>query len=198
MDWPAYAEFCDEDISCFEPEAAGQQVAMRPTRARGEPHRTHRSLGLGRRRPQTRARSADGRAPADSALTRGRGGARGSEGRPRAKIAQGWPKSRAKCRPLIGILWQKAGPSRAIRANPVRLSFGARAGGRPAVSPVLLRPGGHGPPGALRTRSHCRFVRPRIHFISELLTDSAALFLQRQCDRTLGEPRTRKPCAALP
>ena len=38
MDWPAYAEFCDEDISCFEPEAAGQQVAMRPTRARAAGH----------------------------------------------------------------------------------------------------------------------------------------------------------------
>jgi hypothetical protein len=32
---------------------------------------------------------------------------------------QGWPRSRAKLSPLIGILSQNAGPSRALRANPV-------------------------------------------------------------------------------
>ena len=44
--------------------------------------------------------------------------------------------------------------------------------------------------GEARARSHCRFVPPLIHFIPDsltLLTYSLPLFLQRQCDRTLGE-----------
>jgi hypothetical protein len=42
--------------------------------------------------------------------------------------------------------------------------------------------------GAPRARSHCRFVRPHIHFIPDSLTYAVALFLNRQCDRTLGAP----------
>jgi hypothetical protein len=45
------------------------------------------------------------------------------------------------------------------------------------------------PGGAARARSHCRFVPPLIHFIPDLLTRSAPLFLKRQCDRTLGAAR---------
>jgi hypothetical protein len=33
-------------------------------------------------------------------------------------------------------------------------------------------------------RSHCRFVKPPIHFIPYSLTYSVPLFLKRQCDRT--------------
>jgi hypothetical protein len=40
--------------------------------------------------------------------------------------------------------------------------------------------------GALRDRSHCRFVPPLIHFTPDSLTNSVPLFLKRQCDRTLG------------
>jgi hypothetical protein len=40
--------------------------------------------------------------------------------------------------------------------------------------------------GALRARSHCRFVPPLIHFTPDSLTYLVPLFLKRQCDRTLG------------
>ena len=50
----------------------------------------------------------------------------------------------------------------------------------------LLR--GGGPGGAARAQSHCRVVPPRIHFIPDSLTYSVPLFLNRQCDRTLGLP----------
>jgi hypothetical protein len=40
--------------------------------------------------------------------------------------------------------------------------------------------------GMHRARSHCRFVRPLIHFTPDSLTYSVPLFLKRQCDRTLG------------
>jgi hypothetical protein len=33
---------------------------------------------------------------------------------------------------------------------------------------------------------YCRFAPPRVHFIPDLLRESAPLFLKRQCDRTLG------------
>ena len=46
-------------------------------------------------------------------------------------------------------------------------------------------------PGAPRARSHCRFVLPFIHFIPNLLTYSVPQVLKRQCDRTLGVPRTQ-------
>jgi hypothetical protein len=36
----------------------------------------------------------------------------------------------------------------------------------------------------LRARSHCRFVRPRIHFIPDSRTYSVPLVLKRQFDRT--------------
>jgi hypothetical protein len=39
------------------------------------------------------------------------------------EIAQGRPKSRAKSKPLIGILSQSAGPSRASLANPENITF---------------------------------------------------------------------------
>ena len=39
----------------------------------------------------------------------------------------------------------------------------------------------------VRAQSHRRFVLPRIHFISYLLTCSASLFLKRQCERTLNQ-----------
>jgi hypothetical protein len=39
------------------------------------------------------------------------------------KIAQGCSKLLSKFNPLIGILSQNAGPSRAIRTNPVRTTF---------------------------------------------------------------------------
>jgi hypothetical protein len=38
------------------------------------------------------------------------------------KIAQGWPQSRGKLRPLIGILSQNARPSRANSANRVKIT----------------------------------------------------------------------------
>jgi hypothetical protein len=41
--------------------------------------------------------------------------------------------------------------------------------------------------GAARARSHCRFVLPLIYLIPDSLTYSVALFLKRQCDRTLGD-----------
>ena len=41
----------------------------------------------------------------------------------------------------------------------------------------------------IMARSHCRYVLPRIHFIPESLTYSVPLFLNRQCDRTLGYQR---------
>jgi hypothetical protein len=41
--------------------------------------------------------------------------------------------------------------------------------------------------GEDRARSHCRFVLPLIHFVPDLQTHSVPLFLNRQCDRTLGE-----------
>jgi hypothetical protein len=43
--------------------------------------------------------------------------------------------------------------------------------------------------GANRARSHCRFALPLIHFIPDSLTYSVPLFLERQCDRTLGAKR---------
>jgi hypothetical protein len=41
----------------------------------------------------------------------------------RNKFAQGWPKSWPKPRLLTGIFIQKAGPSRRIRTNPVKITF---------------------------------------------------------------------------
>ena len=38
-------------------------------------------------------------------------------------IPQGWPKSWTKFRLLIGSLIQRAGPNRAVWANPVELAF---------------------------------------------------------------------------
>jgi arylsulfatase A-like enzyme len=46
--------------------------------------------------------------------------------------------------------------------------------------------------GDIRARSHCRFVLPLIHFIPDSLTYSVALFLKRQCDRTLGDMQMEK------
>jgi hypothetical protein len=43
----------------------------------------------------------------------------------------------------------------------------------------------------IRARSHCRFVRPPIHFIPDSLTYSVPLFLRRQGDRTLGQLPSR-------
>jgi hypothetical protein len=40
--------------------------------------------------------------------------------------------------------------------------------------------------GGGRARSHCRFIRPLIHFTPDSLTYSVPLFLKRQCDRTPG------------
>jgi hypothetical protein len=42
-----------------------------------------------------------------------------------------------------------------------------------------------------RARSHCRFVPPLIHSITDLLEYSAPIFLNRQCDRTLGPAHAR-------
>ena len=61
--------------------------------------------------------------------------------RARTKFAQGWPKSRAKFRPLVGILTQKAGPSREIWANPVKITFP-----RPAAPLHVSPPGRCNPP----------------------------------------------------
>ena len=41
--------------------------------------------------------------------------------------------------------------------------------------------------GERRARSHCRFVLPPIHLITDSRTYSVPLFLKRHCDRTLGE-----------
>ena len=40
--------------------------------------------------------------------------------------------------------------------------------------------------GAIRARSHCRFVPPLIHFIPDSLKYSVPLLLKRQCDPTPG------------
>jgi hypothetical protein len=45
-------------------------------------------------------------------------------------------------------------------------------------------------PGTRRARSRCRFAPPLIHFVRDSLTYSVPLFLKRQCDRTLGWPRS--------
>jgi hypothetical protein len=41
--------------------------------------------------------------------------------------------------------------------------------------------------GAARARSHCHFRLPLIHFTPESPTIPVPLFLNRQCDRTLGD-----------
>ena len=58
-----------------------------------------------------------------------------------------------------------------------------------------LDPDGDGDGG--RVWSHCRFVPPLIHFITDSLRESVPLFLKRQCDRTLdgGHPYAHgRPC----
>ena len=54
-----------------------------------------------------------------------------------------------------------------------------------------LQHGGRRHPAAAagldRARSHCRFAPPLIHLGPDPLTYSVALFLKRQCDRTLGQ-----------
>jgi hypothetical protein len=57
----------------------------------------------------------------------------------------------------------------------------------PAEHPGLLAAIEQLAGGAVGARSHRRFVLPLIHFISDLLTHSVPLFLNRQCDRIVGE-----------
>ena len=51
--------------------------------------------------------------------------------------------------------------------------------------------------GAVRARSHCRFVLPLIHFIPDSLIYSVPLFLKRQCDRTLGAVQRRNDLSCV-
>ena len=56
------------------------------------------------------------------------------------QIAQGWPKSWAKCTPLIGIITQNTGPSRAIWANPVKIaSYGPQLAWTDLLEPLCRR-----------------------------------------------------------
>ena len=46
--------------------------------------------------------------------------------------------------------------------------------------------------GKPRARSRCRFVLPLIHFIPDPRTDWVSPFLKRQCNRTLGKPKSKR------
>ena len=84
---------------------------------------------------------------------------------------------------------RRGGPGHARRrARPAR---GGARGRRRAREGALRGGGGEGHRGDARARSHWRFAPPLIHFEPYSLPYSVPLFLNRQCDRTLGDARHR-------
>ena len=90
----------------------------------------------------------------------------------------------------------------AAGAPPPSAAAGAprrRRGRVPAGGPLARRQAAcraAGPPAG-GVRSHCRFVRLRIHVIRVIpdsLINSVPLFLKRQCDQTLPADRRAGPC----
>ena len=104
-------------------------------------------------------------------------GSSGQGGRA-ARLAPAAAPAMAPATALV-VLAHRAWVLSAVVCTPSQRDVEPRGGRR--------RGGGHA-----RARSHCRFTPPPIHFIPDSLTYSVPLFLNRQCDRTLGHGPARR------